>query len=349
MTEQTQLDFTQDHSAITDNIIKRMLIEQGKNLSEEQLRSLRDTLELTLSKYNIQEDYTRAQLIDIQENNVAIIRDFINAKKIEGRSNATLYNYAKEITKLFMCLNKPCKDINSADIRDYLAYRKQSSNLTNTTVANIRMTLISFFKWCLIEDIIHKNPMDRIGVIKCETKVIDTLTDEEAEIIRCACESERDLAIIDLLTSSGMRVSELVALNIQDIDFEKGEVKVFGKGSKERICFITGKAKVHLKWYIESRVDDNEALFVTAKKPYSRITKNGVEYLLRCIAKRSKIPTVRLYPHKYRSTLATNMINKGAKVEDVSKILGHSNSSTTLGHYANISTDRIHMVHKNYS
>jgi site-specific recombinase XerD len=227
-------------------------------------------------------------------------------------------------------------------------YRKQHDQLKAVSINNIRMYLMSFFKWCHIEDYIDKNPMDRIGVVKTEKKVIETLSDEECEMIRCACDNERDLAIVDLLSSSGMRVSELIGLNRQDIDFEKGEVIVFGKGSKERVCFITGKAKVHLKWYISQRTDNNPALFVTAKKPYTRLTKNGVEYILKNIASKTNIPKLRLYPHKYRSTLATNMLNKGASAEQIQHILGHSSIDTTISVYANMEKDTIKNAHHTY-
>ena len=340
---------TEEQIKASDDIIKNMLIAQGKNLTEEQLRVLKDTLEITLSKYQIKEDLTKTELIDIQEDNAKVLRDFINAKRIEGRSNTTLYGYAKEVAKLFMALNKPVRDITSTDIRDYMAYRKQMSNLCQRTIANMRMIFISFFKWCFTEEIIRRNPMDRIGVIKVEERVIDTLSDEEQEIIRCNCNNERDLAIIDLLSGSGMRVSELVGLDISNVNFDTGEVKVFGKGSKERICFLTGKAKVHLKWYLESRTDDNPALFVSAKKPHKRLTKNGVEFILRNIAKTSKVPTTRLYPHKYRSTLATNMINKGAAAEHVQGILGHSSVDTTLKCYAKIDKETYKRAHKQFA
>jgi site-specific recombinase XerD len=207
---------------------------------------------------------------------------------------------------------------------------------------------MSFFKYLKIEEKIDKNPMDKIGVVKVEQHIIETLTDEEAEMVRCACDNERDLAIIDILSGSGMRVSELTGLNKDDVNFETGEIKVFGKGAKERTCFLTGRAKVHLKWYLESRCDNNPALFVTAKKPYTRLTKNGVEYILKNIAKNSKVPRVRLYPHKYRSTLATNMINKGASADKVQKILGHQSVDTTLKCYARVDKETVKSAHHTY-
>jgi len=333
---------------VIDSIIKTTLINNSA-LDSDQIKALKDSLELTLSKYNIMEDVTKADMIRIQEANAKVLRDFINAKGIEGRSHSTLYAYAKEVSKMFMCISKPLDSITATDIRDYMAFRKTSSNLKSQSISNIRLYLMSFFKWCYTEEIIRKNPMDRIGVIKVEDRIIETLSDEEQEIIRCACNNERDLAIIDLLSGSGMRVSELVGLNIEDVNFQSGELKVFGKGSKERICFLTGRSKVHLKWYLESRDDDNPALFVTAKKPFERMTKAGVEYVLRNIAKKSNIPSIRLYPHKFRSTLATNMINKGAAAEHVQGILGHSNVNTTLKNYARIDKDTYKRAHRQFA
>lgn len=334
---------------LMNDIISKMIMAEGSELSANQLKSLKNSLQETLAQYDITTNLDKADIISAQEENAAVLRDFINAKRIEGRSNSTLYNYGKEATKLFLAMNKSYRHITAIDIRDYLAWRKETSDLASVSIANMRMYLRSFFNWCYKEELIQKNPMDRIGVIKVEQRVIETLSDEEQEIIRCACKSERDLAIIDLLSGSGMRVSELCGLNISDVDFEKKEVKVFGKGSKERICFLTGRAKVHLKWYLESRDDDNEALFVTSKKPHERITKNGVEYILKQIASSSKIPKTRLYPHKYRSTLATNMINKGAPAEHVQGILGHSSVDTTLKCYCKIDKESFKRTHAQFS
>lgn len=336
-------------NSAANDIINNMLQLQGAELSQTQLQQLKESLQITLSKYQIQEDTDKSEIIKIQEQNAKVLRDYINAKRVEGRSNTTLYNYAKELTKLFVALNKSYSTITSQDIRDYLAWRKETGRLSSSTIANMRMYLLSFFKWLFVEELIKKNPMDRIGPVKVEKRVIEVLSDEEQEIIRCACTSERDIAIIDLLSGSGMRVSELCSLNISDVDFTNGEIKVFGKGAKERICFMTGKSKVHLKWYLESRDDDNKALFVTAKQPHSRLTKNGVEFILKSVAAKSKVPTTRLYPHKFRSTLATNMINKGASAESVQGILGHSSVDTTLKCYCKVDKDTYKRAHRQFA
>ena len=329
---------------ISQDIINQLVYDG--NLSQEQIEALKQTLDNTLSQYEVSKDTNIEN--EIKDTNMKILEEFIASKRIEAKSETTLYNYGNEISKMFQLLNKDYREITSADIRHYMDYRKQHDGLKSVSVQNIRMYLMSFFKWLMLEDKITKNPMDKIGVIKVEQHVIETLSDEEAEIIRCACNSERDLAIIDILSGSGMRVSELTGLNRSDVNFDTNEIKVFGKGAKERVCFMTGRAKVHLKWYLEQRCDNNEALFVTAKKPYTRLTKNGVEFILKNIAKNSKIPRTRLYPHKYRSTLATNMSNKGAPVERIQAILGHRSSDTTLRCYIKQDKNAIKSAHHTY-
>lgn len=329
---------------ISQDIINQLVYDG--NLSQEQIEALKQTLDNTLSQYEVSKDTNIEN--EIKDTNMKVLEEFIASKRIEAKSETTLYNYGNEISKMFQLLNKDYREITSADIRRYMDYRKQHDGLKSVSVQNIRMYLMSFFKWLMLEDKITKNPMDKIGVIKVEQHVIETLSDEEAEIIRCACNSERDLAIIDILSGSGMRVSELTGLNRSDVNFDTNEIKVFGKGAKERVCFMTGRAKVHLKWYLEQRCDNNEALFVTAKKPYTRLTKNGVEFILKNIAKNSKIPRTRLYPHKYRSTLATNMSNKGAPVERIQAILGHQDPQTTLKCYIKQDKNTIKIAHHTY-
>ena len=332
-------------SRISEDIISQLAYDGS--LSQEQLQALKETLSSTLKNYDVQKDSTIKEA-EIRDRNIQLLDDFIASKRIEAKSETTLYNYRNEIAKMFKIVNKDYREITSSDIRRYMDYRKQHDGLKSISVQNIRMYLMSFFKWLQNEEKIIKNPMDKIGVIKAEKHVIETLTDEEQEMIRCACTNERDLAIIDILSGSRMRVSELTGLNKSDVNFDTNEIKVFGKGAKERICFMTGRAKVHLKWYLEQRTDTNEALFVTAKKPYTRLTKNGVEFVLKNVAKNSKIPRTRLYPHKYRSTLATNMINRGASADQVQGILGHSDISTTVSCYTKVSKQTLKNVHNTY-
>lgn len=335
-------------SELTDVMMNKLLAVEGPNLTPNQIQALKSSLQIALQSYTITEDKEATNIIDIQQENARILKMFLDAKRIEGRSDSTIYNYGKETAKMFLTLNKSYRYITSNDIREYMAFRKDVGHLSSRSIANMRLYLMSFFKWLWREELITKNPMDRIGVVKTEEHVVEVLTDEEQEIIRCACSCERDRAIVDILSGSGMRVSELCGLDRKDVNFDTMEIRVLGKGNKERICFLTGRSKVHLQWYLESRTDENPALFVTSKQPYNRITKNGVEYILKQIAKRSKIPAKRLHPHIYRSTLATNMINAGADIHIVQECLGHASVNTTLTSYHKQDVQAIKLAHSHY-
>ena len=317
-------------------------------LTNNELRSLRKSFNTHMANAISYEDITKAELFEIQKENAIILRDFIEAKRVEGRSDTTLYNYNNELMKLFLCLNKSFRDITAEDVRDYFTYRQRTAKLNARTLSNMRLYLMSFFKWCVVEELMVKSPMDKIAPIKYEKKVVEVLSDEEQEIIRSACKTEREKAIIELLSSSGMRVSELVRLNRRDVNFDKREVIVYGKGQKERVCFFSGAAKVHLMWYLQERIDTNEALFVTVKEPYHRINKAGVEFILRNIAKSSRVPSIHCNPHKYRRTFATNMIRKGAPNIAVSKMLGHSKLDS-IQSYVNADIGSVKSVHERYS
>lgn len=333
---------------LADDIVNQLKL---CGLTDEQLNKLKDTLDDNFKNYKM-EKFIPVDEADkpVKDINHDALEDFLQSKRIEGKSQTTIYNYGNELAKLFMVINKDYREISTEDIREFMNYRLEKDHVSMTTIANVRMYLLSFYKWCEREErLVKSNPMNRIAPVKKEKKIVDVLTDEEQEIIRCACDNERDLAIIDLLSGSGMRVSELCRLNISDVNFDTGEIKVYGKGSKERICYLTGKAKIHLKWYLESRTDNNEALFVTAKKPHSRLSKNGVEYILKSIGNKTGINHMRLYPHKFRYTMATNMINKGADIATISNILGHSNLSVTEAAYAHISNSTLKNEHKRYS
>lgn len=332
---------------LADDIVNQ--VKYNAKLSDEQIFYLKKTLDETFKQYEFEKQEITEDNKSVKDINSEALNSFLNSKKAEAKSKTTIYNYGNELSKLFLILNKDYRDITAQDIREYMDYRREHDNVKPITIQNIRLYLMSFYKWATIDERILRNPMDKIGTVKVEKKVIETFTDEEVERLRCACKSERDLAIVDMLSSSGMRVSELTGLNRSDVNFETGEVKVYGKGAKERICFLTGRAKIHLKWYLESRVDDNQALFVTAKKPYNRLTKNGVEFAIKELGKLSGIDVNgRCHPHKFRATLATNMINKGASADQVQQVLGHSSVDTTLQCYARVDTATVKKAHHTY-
>ena len=335
---------------ITDDIVNQ--IRMSAVLSQDQIVELKKALDDTLASYNMTKKYSddNTEERTIKDINHEAVEAFLQAKRAESKSKSTLYNYGNELSKLFLIINKDYRDITAQDIRQFMDYRREHDGVRPVTIQNIRMYLMSFYKWAVTDERILRNPMDKIGTIRTERKVIETFTDEEVERLRCACKNERDLAIVDMLSSSGMRVSELTGLNRSDVNFETGEVKVFGKGSKERICFLTGRAKIHLKWYLDSRTDDNPALFVTAKLPHTRLTKNGVEFCIKELGRLSGVDlNGRCHPHKFRSTLATNMLNKGCDVSLVQQVLGHANADTTLQVYARIDRDTVKRAHHNFA
>lgn len=336
-----------EKNQFADDIVNKL--KYNAKLSDEQIFLLKRTLDDTLKSYDIEKQQVHEGEGSIKDINQAALDDFLLSKKAESKSKTTIYNYGNELSKLFLIINKDYRDITAQDIRSYMDYRKEHDGVKAITIQNIRMYLMSFYKWAVVDERILRNPMDKIGTIKTEKKVIETFTDEEVEMLRCACRNERDLAIVDLLSSSGMRVSELTGLNRTDVNFETGEIKVYGKGAKERICFITGRAKIHLKWYLNSRTDNNPALFVTAKKPYTRLTKNGVEYAIKELGRISGVDVHgRCYPHKFRSTLATNMLNKGADISLVQSTLGHQSPETTMQIYSKMETETIKRAHHTY-
>ena len=237
------------------------------------------------------------------------------------------------------------RKISTEEIREYLAEYQKRNNCTNVTVDNIRRNISSFFSWLEEEDYILKSPMKRIHKIKTKVVVKNVISDEGIEKLRDNCYELRDLAIIDLLYSTGIRVGELVNLNIDDIDLDGRECVVYGKGDKERRVYFDAKAKVHLKNYIDSRTDENEALFVTLDSPHERLKISGVEIRLRQLGKRLNLD--RIHPHKFRRTMATRAIDKGMPIEQVQRILGHSQIDTTM-QYAMVNQTNVKTSHQKY-
>ena len=277
--------------------------------------------------------------------NESLLKSFFAAKRLEGCSNKTISSYSIIIEKMLNNIDKNIEDITTNDLRKYLYDYKKITNSSKTTINHIRLVFSSFFGWLEAEDYILKNPVKKIRKIKTDKLVKDTLTDENIEILRDNCENIRDLAIFDLLISTGMRVGELVNLNISDIDFNQREAIVFGKGASQRVVYFDAKTKIHLKKYLDSRADDNPALFVHFRKPYERLGIRGVEVRLRKLGLKSDMEKV--HPHKFRRTLATKAIDKGMPVEQVQKLLGHTQIGTTM-HYAMVEQENVKLSHKKF-
>lgn len=316
------------------------IIEQGMLgvLNNEQLTKLHEILECSFSMYI--EDCE-----EIQHSNDELLTLFLSAKQVEGCSERSLKYYRTTLSKMNEKINKSVRQVETNDIRTYISNYENESNAGKVTLDNIRRIISSFFAWLEDENYIIKSPVRRIHKIKSSKTVKETYTDEALEIMRDQCGCLRDLALIDLLASTGMRVGELVRLNKVDIDFENRECIVFGKGSKERPVYFDARTKIHLKNYLESRTDNNPALFVSLLQPFKRLEISGIEIRLRKLGK--KLGIAKVHPHKFRRTLATRAIDKGMPIEQVQRLLGHAKIDTTM-EYAMVNQNNVKISHKKY-
>lgn len=277
--------------------------------------------------------------------NFKLLKLFLAAKQVEGRSYKTIKYYKSTLEKMLIAIKKQVYNINTEDIRKYLFNHKETKNSSKITIDNIRRIFSSFFSWLEDEDYILKNPVKRIHKVKTGRVVKEVLTDENLETLRDNCEEKRDLAIVEILISTGIRVGELVKLNIEDINFYERECIVFGKGESERVVYFDARTKIHLIEYLQSRTDENPALFVSLNNPHKRLGISGVETRLRKLGKKCKIPKV--HPHKFRRTLATNAIDKGMPIEQVQKLLGHVQIDTTM-QYAMVNQNNVKIAHRKF-
>ena len=309
-------------------------------LNNEQLKKLQAALTQTLNGYELSKSNTTE---NAEHDNV--LQAFLTAKRIEGCSEKTLHYYQSTIGDMLSGIGKTAPQVTTEDLRDYLTRYQNERKSSKVTIDNIRRILSSFFSWLEDEDYIVKSPVRRIHKVKTAQIVKDTYSDEALELMRDNCGNRRDLAIIDLLASSGMRVGELVMLNRDDINFNERECVVFGKGNKERLVYFDARTKIHLQNYLDSRSDTNPALFVTRRSPFERLNIGGVEVMLRTLGKRLNLNKV--HPHKFRRTLATTAIDKGMPIEQVQQLLGHQKIDTTM-HYAMVKQQNVKLAHRKY-
>ena len=326
-----------------ETIIQAVLDGMRAVLTENQLEMLTDVTRKALSECEITPKATEEE--QRNKKNVELLGAFISSKKVEGCSDKTIHYYKSSIEKLIATVKKNVCDIATNDIRCYLAEQQEQRGLSKVTIDNLRRIYSSFFSWLEDEDYITKSPVRRIHKVRTDALVKEVLTDENIEVLRDSCQELRDIAMIDLLLSTGMRVGELVKINRDDIDFQERQCVVFGKGNKEREVYFNARTKIHLKKYLEQRTDTNPALFVSLHEPHTRLTISGVEVRLRQLGK--KINLNKVHPHKFRRTLATMAIDKGMPIEQVQKMLGHVKIDTTL-HYAMVNQTNVKIAHRKF-
>ena len=324
-----------------EELMEEVMQHMLSYLDNAQMKQLRQVMEHTLCRY----DVTELEMKSEEDDSNNLIARFIAAKRIEGCSEKTLKYYQTTIDAMVVSIGKGVRHINTEDLRAYLTEYQSKKQSSRVTIDNIRRILSSFYSWLEDEDYIIKSPVRRIHKVKTASNIKETYSDEDLEKMRDNCEELRDLAMIDVLASTGMRVGEMVLLNRDDINFAEREFVVFGKGDKERIVYFDARAKLHLKDYLDSRTDDNPALFVSLRAPHERIEIGGVEYRLREMGKRLNIPKV--HPHKFRRTLATMAIDKGMPIEQLQRLLGHQRIDTTL-QYAMVKQSNVKTAHRKY-
>ena len=314
-----------------ETAINLVLAQMQPILNCDQLKRLGEVLRFVLSPR--------------QESSADLLRLFLTAKEVEGCSVRTITYYESTIRRMVECIDKPYTQIDSDDLRGYLADYEAKRKVGKVTIDNIRRILSSFFSWLEDEDYIVKSPVRRIHRVKTATVAKEVLSDEDLETLRDSCTNTRDLAIVDMLATTGMRVGELVGLNIADIDLHERECIVTGKGNKQRPVYFDARAKLHLQAYLDTRTDNNPALFVSLYASATRLSISAIESCLRNLGKETGVG--RVHPHKFRRTLATHAIDKGMPIEQVQKLLGHARIDTTL-HYAMVNQNNVKASHRKY-
>ena len=304
------------------------------------VKKLQEVLEHTLFYYEV-----TTSTAEREDDSDELISAFLSAKRIEGCSEKTLKYYQTTIEAMYSTVGKSLRRITTEDLRSYLTEYQKRKSLSRVTVDNVRRILSSLFAWLEDEDYILKSPVRRIHKVKTASNIKETYTDESLELMRDGCTELRDLAMIDMLASTGMRVGEMVLLNRDDINFADRECVVFGKGDKERVVYFDARTKIHLQNYLESRSDNSPALFVSLKAPHGRLKIGGVEVRLRELGQ--KLGIQKVHPHKFRRTLATMAIDKGMPIEQLQRLLGHSKIDTTL-QYAMVKQSNVKLAHKKY-
>lgn len=317
-------------------IINSILSQMQALLSGSQLKTLKNVLVCTLS------NQTCGAASDAEADLLTL---FLTAKEVEGCSPKTIAYYKSTLEHMTTALAKPYTQVTSDDLRAYLSGHEARRHAGKVTIDNIRRIMSSFFSWLEDEDYVVKSPVRRIHRVKCAQVAKAVLTDEELESIRSSCTCARDLAIVDVLASTGMRVGELVGLDIADVDLDGRECVVTGKGNKQRPAYFDARAKLHLSEYLEARTDDCPALFVSLKGEPRRVSIGNVEARVRELGRAASVE--RVHPHKFRRTLATHAIDKGMPIEQVQKLLGHAKIDTTM-RYAMVDQNNVKASHRKY-
>lgn len=326
-----------------DEIVSAVIREMMPLLNEGQLATLKETLRAKLCGYDVQKKETALMCTD--QNGLNYLQVYLEAFRQNGKSEGTIGQYRLHISRMLSYIGKNVQKIDDDDLIDYMHRYKQLRQVSGRYLNNMRLVFNSFFRWLQRRKVILRNPVDGLEPIKYRQTVKKPLSPEELEKVRCACEKERDLAIVEFLYSSAVRVSELTALNREDICWESDDVMVLGKGNKEREVYLNARAHLHLRQYLETRKDDNPALFVGEKFPHERLTRAGVEYIISKLGVAAGVDNV--HPHRFRRTSATDLLRMGMPIEQVQELLGHTKIETTRI-YCTVTKEQVRSSHRRY-
>ena len=304
-----------------------LLMLLNDKVDDNTLINISNEIDIILADYDINRSQSKTiNLDDIK----TLIDTYLMTLKIRGLSKGTTSLYSLILNSFFETVQKELEDITSKDIRGYLSKYQREHKVCNRTLSSRKTIICTFFKWVASEGYISNNPAENVHAIKYNRIHKQAMTQLDLEKIRLACKTKREKAIIEVLYSTACRVSELSALDISDVDFETKEVTLLGKGNQYRTSFLNAKAEVALKDYLDSRTDDNEALFVYQKEPYDRLAKSGIENIVKNIMSKTSDMSVHVTPHIFRHTTATTALDRGMNIADVSKFLGHKSIATTM-------------------
>ena len=323
-----------------NELINKFMMRMSGKIPNDELKNVITELQMLMNNYDVSKKTTDLVVYhDLYEE----LRVYMVTKKIEGRSEGTLSLYKLCLADMLTKIGKPVKEITSNDLRAYLYNLQNERKISDRTLDDRRVICHTFFCWCVAEKYIDHNPCDVLSPIKYEIKERKPFSDVEMELLRDACKTEKERAIIEVLYSTGCRVSELTGLKKSDINFVSREVHLFGKGKKHRISYINARAEIHLKKYFELREDDNEHVFVSDRQPHHELHKEGIEKIVRIIGQRADLKDV--YPHRFRHTMATDALDHGMPVTDLQNLLGHSRLETSMI-YAKVSQTNVLHNHK---
>lgn len=326
-----------------DEIVSAILQEMMPLLNQEQLAALKETIRAQLCGYDVSKKETAIMRVD--QNGPDYLHVFLEAFRQNGKSEGTIEQYKLHISRMLAYIAKNVQEIDDDDLIHYMHKYRQLRRVSGRYLNNMRLVFNSFFRWLQRRKVILRNPVDGLEPIKYRQVVKKPLSPEELEKVRCACERERDLAIVEFLYSSAVRVSELTALNREDICWQSDDVMVLGKGNKEREVYLNARAHLHLRQYLESRADDNPALFVSCKAPHERLTRAGVEHILTVLGIVAGVDNV--HPHRFRRTSATDLLRMGMPIEQVQELLGHTKIETTRI-YCTVTKEQVRSSHRRY-